>query len=104
MFKLAKWLYDKGVQQERTRIAAALQLALRQQEVRFDTLKHYEKEVTSKDRKRRAQFDLAVSGVVQEILREIMEPKMEWVPTDSILFPNDDIKERKSNGKIKSKR
>ena len=97
MLKLAKWAYSLGVKQERVRIARALEGELHLQRMSLsighDMYSDKSSNMTEK-RKSRLKQDLEVGERVGAIVEAIMRPNQEYVPGASVMFPNNDKKEK----------
>lgn len=101
MLRLAKWAYDLGVRQERVRIASHLQVHAQGARVSNNAMDNMFREEATKKRPNKGklsqiEFDRAVQSRVEIIIEDIFNPKGDWVPGASIMFPDDDHK-----GKVK---
>lgn len=87
-----KWLYQLGVQSERTRIAAHLQNRATAARVSQDIFSNLlaEEEMKKRPSERRLEqyaFDREVVRRVEELINEIFNPNGDWIAPASIMFP-----------------
>lgn len=95
MFRALKWAFDKGVRQERVRIAAHLETQLRSLDVDMNRFYGDLKSTDSKSKaKQKADFNLAVTDRLKDIVGGVMRPSMRY--NSSIMFP-EDLKEKENN-------
>lgn len=95
MLKTLKWVYDLGVRQERVRISSHLQLAVQLNKTSNDAMlgmlsDDAGRKKSSKSRKERLEFELAVNNKVQEIINTMYEDSGgHWITGSSLMFPDD---------------
>lgn len=95
MLKLLKWAYDLGVRQERVRISAHLQNVSRYSEYESERMfAILDSEKTPKRTKSQLDFKMAVEDKIRKTVDEIMKPQNSDYFGYSIMFPDDDHKER----------
>lgn len=100
MLKALKWVYDLGKRHERIRIASELHLhstsARNTVGVANDMFREeMSKSRPNKKRLERLEFEVAVSGRVDEIIQELFHSQGEWVYGTSIMFPDDLVNNNK---------
>lgn len=94
MLRLAKWAYDLGIRHERVRIAAHLQAQVQGARLSNETIGGmFDEELTkkrpNKNRVQRLEFERAVNHRIQEVIDEMFNPRGEWTPPASTMFPDD---------------
>lgn len=93
MFKILKWVYNLGVQNERVRIARALEGYARGADMsaqeRYSIFNKDPSEAnTSENRRRKAEIEYRVLSKVSEIVGYILKPQENYKMGPSIMFPN----------------
>lgn len=92
MLKTLKWIYNLGVNQERTRLAAYLDTARHQASIQHSTMydmMHNDAPKMSAKRKDRLAFDMAVEQRVEEIINGMFRADEQYVMGSSILYPDE---------------
>ena len=94
MLRTLKWVYDLGVKNERTRIAAHLTVRSQAARTSNDIFANMINEELSKPKPNkknleRYEFEKAVVARVGEICDEIFNPQGEWIAPASFMFPDD---------------
>lgn len=96
MLKTLKWVYDLGVRQERARIASHLRLEAQRAKISRDTTEDMLRESlsksskTSKSRREKLDFAIAVDNKVQEIIHNLFDEQGgHYVMGASLMFPDD---------------
>lgn len=97
MLRTLKWVYNLGVKQERTRIAAYLEQVgheARTEREQLDYMIRDNKELKAFKEKRMKQleFNEAVNARIQVIISDMFQDNGQWRPGASIIFPEEESK------------
>lgn len=100
MIRTFKWVYELGIRHERIRIAAHLQVQAQSARTSSNIMDDMLRDQHSKTRpKKRAverlEFDMAVNHRVEAIINDMFDSKGDWIPSASIMFPDDNLSNNK---------